>query len=371
MKKEGAHTKRYNSDDILRYLQGSLSASEMHQVEKAALEDPFLADAIAGMEKRLRSGGSPEADLKDLHKKLATRIRQKNPVRYFSWRAAAASVLLAGTAALTYYYISDPGRKESALVKVEQVDPANLELQDTLHAGHFSEEETTAVISPARPSPAQSDATSQQGKIFPVTEPPLAADSSDIPPPALISAAIPSRAPDTETSVPVSPWPGDSIRQHEERRIATQLEGRAAGIVVDRSSQHRRETLSMAEAKAARADSGEPAIAGYGLAKKTGPDEILPGQRDPLAEPIGGWKQWQEYINRNKKTPPQDVAVAGIQTLSFIVHKNGKLTDFRIIHSLSPWHDAEAIRLIQQGPAWKVLKGKKQVSTITITFSEF
>ena len=38
----------YSLEDIQRYLQGKMSAAEMHDIEKAALQDPFLADAIEG-----------------------------------------------------------------------------------------------------------------------------------------------------------------------------------------------------------------------------------------------------------------------------------------------------------------------------------
>lgn len=38
----------YSLSDIERYLSGKLSAGEMHDIEKAALQDPFLADAIEG-----------------------------------------------------------------------------------------------------------------------------------------------------------------------------------------------------------------------------------------------------------------------------------------------------------------------------------
>ena len=40
----------YSKADIEKYLQGKMSASEMHALEKAALQDPFLADAIEGFE---------------------------------------------------------------------------------------------------------------------------------------------------------------------------------------------------------------------------------------------------------------------------------------------------------------------------------
>lgn len=40
----------YSKADIEKYLQGKMSAAEMHAFEKAALQDPFLADAIEGFE---------------------------------------------------------------------------------------------------------------------------------------------------------------------------------------------------------------------------------------------------------------------------------------------------------------------------------
>ena len=38
----------YTFIDIQQYLSGSMTAAEMHAMEKAALQDPFLADAIEG-----------------------------------------------------------------------------------------------------------------------------------------------------------------------------------------------------------------------------------------------------------------------------------------------------------------------------------
>jgi len=60
----------YSLADIHRYLSGSLSAKEMHDMERAALEDPFLADALEGY---------GEADMQQAKMHLAqieTAIRQ-------------------------------------------------------------------------------------------------------------------------------------------------------------------------------------------------------------------------------------------------------------------------------------------------------
>ena len=51
--------KIYSAGEIRKYLDGELPAAEMHALEAAALEDPFLADALEGMEKdRLLRGGT-------------------------------------------------------------------------------------------------------------------------------------------------------------------------------------------------------------------------------------------------------------------------------------------------------------------------
>jgi hypothetical protein len=38
----------YTAADIEKYWKGTLSAAEMHAMEKAAMDDPFLADALEG-----------------------------------------------------------------------------------------------------------------------------------------------------------------------------------------------------------------------------------------------------------------------------------------------------------------------------------
>lgn len=53
----------YSQADIERYLQGKMTHAEMHALEKAALQDPFLADAIEGF---------AIADLEKAHNAIAT-----------------------------------------------------------------------------------------------------------------------------------------------------------------------------------------------------------------------------------------------------------------------------------------------------------
>ncbi len=62
--------KIFTAADIEKYHKGQLSAQERHRLEKAALDDPFLADALEGY---AVAGSNSQADLADLRKRLGQR----------------------------------------------------------------------------------------------------------------------------------------------------------------------------------------------------------------------------------------------------------------------------------------------------------
>lgn len=98
----------YSLEDIERYLKGGMNAKEMHDIEKAALQDPFLADAIEGYR---------EASLEQSRKHLneINALLQKDggetkvvtmPVKSFQWwKAAAMIIVLTGVGLLSWYII--------------------------------------------------------------------------------------------------------------------------------------------------------------------------------------------------------------------------------------------------------------------------
>jgi len=102
------NTTSYSASDLQRYLKGEMSAPEMHNLEMAALEDPFLADALEGFEKQatdLTQTGDQDLSghLADLHARLESRVSA--PTRkIFPWlRIAAAAILLIGLGIGAWY----------------------------------------------------------------------------------------------------------------------------------------------------------------------------------------------------------------------------------------------------------------------------
>ncbi len=86
------HSKKYSLTDIEKYLLGEMSATEMYALEKAALQDPFLAEAIEGYT-------STSIDVAKKHiaffqqKLTALQQRRSKSLTNTFWFKAAASVV--------------------------------------------------------------------------------------------------------------------------------------------------------------------------------------------------------------------------------------------------------------------------------------
>jgi TonB family protein len=81
--------------DIERYLKGEMSASERHALEKAALNDPFLSDALEGAE---HSGGEAFSfDLQELQGRIYSRTKQRHrpqTISMWNWSLGIAAGLM-------------------------------------------------------------------------------------------------------------------------------------------------------------------------------------------------------------------------------------------------------------------------------------
>src|SRR5215204_3107586 len=114
-------SKHYTANDIERYHSGLLSAAEMNALEKAALDDPFLADALEGY----AHAKTPAADVSLLQERLQQRIgKDEKKKRLFyigsSWmKVAALFILFAGGGWLIYQTLSKTDEKNINAVAVD------------------------------------------------------------------------------------------------------------------------------------------------------------------------------------------------------------------------------------------------------------
>jgi hypothetical protein len=132
------------ADDIIqigKYLNGELNARAMHELERRALDDPFLADALEGFE---HASKDQEANFVELTNRLHQRT-QKKARKIIPWipLSAAASIVIALAAGIWFFSDrsdkSEAKRTEAQDVTAEKTEAPNASnivvAADTLPAG--------------------------------------------------------------------------------------------------------------------------------------------------------------------------------------------------------------------------------------------
>lgn len=149
------HTNNYTESDIRNYLNGNLSRDQMHAIEKAALDDPFLADAIEGMQEASDSYGAEivHENLSTAKKKLEERIKERRTglvIPIFWKRAAIAAVLviIAGTWLYTSIRNADEQKENLAIDQKKQDSPITLKDSTTTSINPSKQTEATENFEP-------------------------------------------------------------------------------------------------------------------------------------------------------------------------------------------------------------------------------
>ncbi|HQV56087.1 MAG TPA: hypothetical protein PLX17_11255, partial [Chitinophagaceae bacterium] len=133
--------KNFTAADIEKYHKGLLSAKEMHDLEKAAMDDPFLADALEGY---AIAGVNVATDIAELKGRLAQKTmpegrqaasakviplqttERKNNFRLL--KVAAMLLFVAGAAFAVYQFGFN--KKAESIAKNETVEATENKLTD-------------------------------------------------------------------------------------------------------------------------------------------------------------------------------------------------------------------------------------------------
>ncbi|MGN8055978.1 energy transducer TonB [Pedobacter sp. 22163] len=102
---------------------------------------------------------------------------------------------------------------------------------------------------------------------------------------------------------------------------------------------------------------------GSGTAKEgtgTPEDKEIYLGADEFPEFTGGAKAWSKYMERNLRYPSraQEEGAAGKVYVSFVVEKDGSITDVSVVKGIGFGCDEEAVKVIKKSPLWKPGKNK-------------
>ncbi len=83
-------------------------------------------------------------------------------------------------------------------------------------------------------------------------------------------------------------------------------------------------------------------------------DEQIYEKPDKIAQFPGGMDAYVTWMSANFHYPEKAIRnnVEGRVVLSFVVNKQGRIKDIKVLHSLSPECDKEAIRMVKATPRW-------------------
>lgn len=259
---EQHHHIHYSRSDIDRYLRGSMSATEMHELEKAALQDPFLADALEGYADA--DAHTSMQHLEEISMALLQPAKEEAKVvplpqsSYRQWmKIAAAVIVLASTGMVGWYFIQRPQQVVQSVTPLSKTDhpiqvvpPPPAAMADSIKPAAPQAE------TPAPPSLKYTLRKAGPEEI--VTAPP-AADNAEI-------TAMRERKQEAATIVATTPAVGShqaeapkTLPEPDPVAIAQQLSGRVAGLSVSKQRhQQQRDTASL----------NEVVVIGYGNSKR-------------------------------------------------------------------------------------------------------
>lgn len=388
-------------DLLRRWLHGETRGSEESRLERAAQEDPFLADAWEGYTQNAQADHLSK--IKQLNTKIAARTqtnqRKTGPILIWLPRlAAAAAVLLLLT--FGWKWLFNPAPEADLVVDVPTIEskreaesqpaPSTPEVAD-VSIEKVDKTRPSKRKAKEGPAPANSSAEALSDDAAVNEELNGLADAEIIeekPKVEVNKEDAPGNAASSRAAGNVADKDLAKISPASRDLNALQVNPTVGGIVVDERGQRAGGIPLQRDAKTFAITNGEGAFelpsAAPAQVKVVDPefetqslrlddnDEKVVLQRKTKAlkksfdasdrqegvgypSPEGGFEKFEQYIRENIETPFEAKlnAVSGDVTLEFTFEKDGKPARIRILRPLGFGCDQIAERLIEDGPKWR------------------
>ena len=375
--------------NLLSYIQGNRKGKEAHRIEKEAMRDPFLADALEGFD-------TVKADHIERISHLRSHISsaKRNSGQHKIYLGIAASLLFCFM--LGGYYLLN--KRSDNLVAVNTLQTKNAETD------FFIEEEEIALSDFEIPEPSEEKVSTRLNRQQTVTtHPPLTSVAEQIP-----TTSVADNLQQTATAqIPLTSISAENQKQMEEQPPLTSLDEQIPTTSVAEENQKQMEEqppltpikeqipltsldeqipkTSVAEENQKQMEEQPPLTPIKEQIPLTSLDEQIPKTsvaeaivssrarslrletaKPSVPQPEIGMKAYEKYL-KEAKLPLQDTACAntkGTVEVEFTI-KEGKPTNFIIRQSLCPASDKEAIRLIENGCNWTGADGQKVVLKVS------
>ncbi|GIV36581.1 MAG: cell envelope biogenesis protein TonB [Cyclobacteriaceae bacterium] len=289
------------SDDIKRYLSGEMSPAERHALEREALNDPFLAEALEGAE--ALPAGQFAADLRKINRHITAKRRWK-PIR------AAAVIVALALAAFGLITLWPELNDKPAPLALEQPPVVQAPAPDPAIE---REKEPSAVSDRQKVT----EHVTGRSKTLSVTDEALALQEKAKKDPALPAGEAKTEQPLAFTEKQAEEPPAVAMLREEAEAVTSQS--------------------AAAEPETAKARKAMPSAAHH-----------------QPAVPDGGMEAFNRYLRQSQRYPQEAVEkkIEGLVVVQFVVEADGAVGQIKVIHGIGGGCDEELIRLIREGPRW-------------------
>ena len=388
--------KGFTASDIERYHSGQMSVEERHALEKATLDDPFLADALEGY----TYTSTAKADLASIKARIGEKMESRNVVPFFKrypWLSAAAVlIIIAGTGWFAFNNSSTektsiastpPHNQEEKIAPPQKIVESKLadtttytvsnhlvvapsksqtKLQtasaykseipiNTANSGNHTQDEKN--LPQDQETRRYKNYTETRSRTNPVRNNNVSRNEGEM-----------NRGLVNNTGRNISPDPTVNYRNSQVSPQMNQLprnndsfRNDVANSKEEDQRQSAKDTINnvtvVMEPEKVNAD--EVIVLSKGAEKKS--LQQYPKVTIDTLEPAEGYVKFDDYIARNLKMPEElgEKPITGEVELLFDVDKEGKPVNITVVRSLCDKCDEEAIRLLKEGPKWKRNRNKK------------
>jgi len=304
---------------LRHYIKGSRKGKEANRLEREAMTDPFLAEALEGYDKM------PDAHVERIdvmRKRISTHTRKRHKTIY-TWSVAASIIVVFSLGG--YFLLHNT--KYSNPVQIAQGISEDIQIEQN------SEVE-----------PEKAIALNQREQQSPPPPAPSTMDKETIPELQVLSEEI-AVPPPSVAEVYAITEDHSIVEEEAEIHVAAQaktLSGQSQAMAKEKLTREKAYTAEEAQESHAQSRAADDSIV--------------------ISHPVIGDEAYLDYIKKNKAKPMDEECkeVKGRVVVSFLVNDKGRPYDLKIIRSICPSLDKEAIRLIEKGPDWT--KGNQPVS---------
>lgn len=361
--------KNYNATDFARYHSGAMPPNEMHAIEKAALEDPFLADALDGY----IYSKNPANETDDIRMQLDEKKKQEKRFSLLSfsestwWKIAAMLVIICGAGYL--FFLMNVKKENLQVVKKEVIKKEQGEMISPINNDTTSEEKNIA-FEKASPEKDKINVRKLPALVSkPIRIPTDNAEreeginrKKEFSEDRLISEKENQLAMKKKAAVAREITTDDSVNKLLFRSSDT------AAFVAVSPKEYSKDSANVLVMNDTKPSLEEVVVVGYGAKKRSRLTEELQGKVSGIQTNVNspylleGKEKFDQYIKDNATSFPNSVNIL----LSFILDKNQKPIRIKVIESSCKPCEKEAIRLLKGGPAWVGKSGSR--GTVRIEF---